>query len=90
MSDVQIKEVTSHKHLGIHLSDDYTWHIYTESINEKAWDGLNVMCRLKFVMDRKSLEIIYTSLLDMETHSWISAHYIYMISGNKTKIKTMQ
>ena len=63
MSDVLIKEVSSHKHLGVHLSSDCTWHSHTERIKEKAWQRLNIMRRLKFILDRKSLEIIYTSFI---------------------------
>ena len=36
MSNVQIKEVTSHKHLGILLSSDCTWHTHIGYIKEKA------------------------------------------------------
>ena len=63
MSDVLIKEVSSHKHLGVHLSSDCTWHSHIEHIKEKAWQRLNVMRRLKFILDRKSLETIYTSFI---------------------------
>ena len=63
MSDVLIKEVSSHKHLGVHLSSDCTWHSHIERIKEKAWQRLNSMHRLKFILDRKSLEIIYTSFI---------------------------
>ena len=63
MSDVLIKEVSSHKHLGVHLSSGCTWHSHIERIKEKAWQRLNVIRRLKFILDRKSLEIIYTSFI---------------------------
>ena len=63
MSDVLIKEVSSHKHLGVHLSSDCTWHSHIERIKEKAWQRLNIMRRLKFILDRKSLEIINTSFI---------------------------
>ena len=63
MSDVLIKEVSSHNHLGVHLSSDCTWHSHIERMKEKAWQRLNIMRRLKFILDRKSLEIIYTSFI---------------------------
>ena len=63
MSDVQIKEVASHKHLGIHLSSDCTWHTHIDYIKEKAWLRLNIMRRLKFILDRRSLETVYTSFI---------------------------
>ena len=35
----------------------------TNYITSKAWIRLNVMRKLKFILDRKSLEIIYTSFI---------------------------
>ena len=63
MSGTQINEVNSHKHLGIYLSNDCTWHNHIEYIKEKAWKRLNTMRRLKLVLDRKSLEIVYISFI---------------------------
>ena len=63
MNNVSINEVSSHKHLGIFLSDDGTWHEHINYIISKAWIRLNVMRKLKFILDRKSLEIIYTSFI---------------------------
>ena len=61
MGNTQISEVNTHKHLGIILSHDCSWHAHIEYIKEKAWQRINIMRRLKFVLDRKSLEIIYLS-----------------------------
>ena len=61
MQNHQINEVDSQKHLGIYLSNDCTWHV--NNIKEKAWFRINVMRKLKFKMDRKSLEIIYTAFI---------------------------
>ena len=63
MSGTQINEVNNHKHLGIYLSNDCTWHNHIEYIKEKAWKRLNTMRRLKLVLDRKSLEIVYISFI---------------------------
>ena len=63
MSGTQINEVNSHKHLGIYLSNDCTWHNHIEYIKEKAWKRFNTMRRLKLVLDRKSLEIVYISFI---------------------------
>ena len=63
MSGTQINEVNSHKQLGIYLSNDCTWHNRFEYIKEKAWKRLNTMRRLKLVLDRKSLEIVYISFI---------------------------
>ena len=63
MSNQQISEVQFHKHLGIFLSNDCTWHKHIKNIKAKAWKRINVMRRLKFQLDRKSLEKIYLSFI---------------------------
>ena len=61
MNQKQIEEVNSHKHLGVVLSDDCTWHDHLDYIKRKAWNRINVMRKrkLKFKLDRRSLQIIY-------------------------------
>ena len=61
LNDQPIKEVTSHKRLGIFFSNDGTWHEHIDYIASKAWTRINIMPKLKFIVDRQSLEIIYTS-----------------------------
>ena len=63
MLNQQIQEVENHKHLGIYLSNNGTWHTHINYIKEKAWNIIKVMRKLKFQLDRKSLEIIYTSFI---------------------------
>ncbi|MCG7868583.1 MAG: endonuclease/exonuclease/phosphatase family protein [Candidatus Thiodiazotropha taylori] len=63
MQNHQIIEVDHHKHLGIYLSNDCTWHHHINYIKEKAWFRVNIMRRLKFKLDRKSLEVIYTAFI---------------------------
>ena len=52
MAQLNINEVTSHKHLGLIFSDDGSWHEHKDHVR-----------KLKFQLDRKSLEIIYTSFI---------------------------
>ena len=63
MRDQQIKEVESHKHLGVILSNDCTWQEHIDYIKEKAWTRINIMRRLKYDLDRKSLETNYKSFI---------------------------
>ena len=60
MLNKQISEVENHKHLGLYFSNDGSWHTHITYIKEKAWKRINTMRKLKFQLDRKSLEIIYT------------------------------
>ena len=52
-----------HKHLGLFLSNDGTWHEHIDYITSKAWQRVNIMRKLKFLLDRESLQIIYTSFI---------------------------
>ena len=63
MHDQPISEVSSHKHLGVTLSSDCTWHLHINSIKEKAWKRVNIMRKLKYTLDRESLETIYVSFI---------------------------
>ena len=59
----QIKEVESHKQLGVILSNDCSWQKHIDYIKEKAWTRIIIMRRLKYDLDRKSLETIYKSFI---------------------------
>ena len=37
MQNQQVTEVESHKHLGIHYTNDCTWHHHIKNITDKAW-----------------------------------------------------
>ena len=63
MQSLLITEVDTHKHLGIHFSSDATWHHHIRYITEKAWTRINIMRKLKFKLDRKSLETIYLTFI---------------------------
>ena len=63
MQNQSISEVQHHKHLGVFLSSDCSWHSHLDSIKEKAWKRINIMRKLKHQLDRKSLEIIYLSFI---------------------------
>ena len=59
MFNQQINEVEHHKHLGVFFSSDCSWHKHIDYIKEKAWTRINIMRKLKYDLDRKSLETIY-------------------------------
>ena len=63
MENHQISEVDSHKHLGLYFSHDCIWHQHINHITVKAWTRINIMRKLKFKLDRKSLETIYTAFI---------------------------
>ena len=63
MSNVQIPTVNVHKHLGVLISSDGSWHDHIDYIKTKAWARIHVMRRLKFSLDRRALEIVYVSFV---------------------------
>ena len=63
MQNHKVVEVDSHKHLCVELSSDCSWHQHIKYITDKAWNRINIMRKLKFKLDRKSLEIIYIAFI---------------------------
>ena len=63
MQNHQISEVEFHKHLGLYFCSDCSWHHHINYVKEKAWLRINIMRKLKFKLDRKSLETIYITFI---------------------------
>ena len=58
MNNQQIQEVESHKYLGLVFSKDGI-----DLITNEACGRIKVMRKLKFVLDRKSLQIVYYTFI---------------------------
>jgi hypothetical protein len=58
-----IANVDHHKHLGLTLSHDLSWNRHIEEIVDKANRRLGILRKLKFKLDRLSLEKIYLGLI---------------------------
>ena len=63
LNQKQVTEVTSHKHLGLVFSNDCSWHEHLEYLKAKSWSRINIMRKLKFKLDRRSLQTIYFSFI---------------------------
>ena len=63
MSNTEIPSVTSHKHLGIFLSDDGSLDFHIGKSIEKSWQRIGVMRLLKTRLDRLSLQMNYFSFI---------------------------
>ena len=63
MNNQQVLEVDCHKHLGLNLSNNGSWHQQMNFILERAWCRITIMRKLKFKLDLKSLEIIYAAFI---------------------------
>ena len=63
MGSTLVNEVEGHKHLGLYLSNNCTWHQHIKYIKEKVWVRINIMRRLKYKFYRKLLESKYISII---------------------------
>ena len=63
MLNEEITLVQNHKHLGVIISDDGKWDMQIHHIKQKAWNRINLLRKLKFTIDRKSLEKLYFSFI---------------------------
>ena len=53
MSQQLITEINSHKHLGITLNGECSCHEHLSELKSKAWQRINIMRKLKFILDRQ-------------------------------------
>ena len=58
-----IREVSSHKHLGITFTNDLNWNKHLTQIANSAGKCVDVLNALKFKLDRKTLEKLYLSFV---------------------------
>jgi hypothetical protein len=63
LNDTLINKVSSHKHLGLTLSQDLTWTEHIKTITDKANRRLGILRSLKHKLDRLSLERIYLGFI---------------------------
>jgi hypothetical protein len=73
-NNVVLADVENHKHLGLTLSRDMTWTAHIHSILESVGSMSDVLKRMKYELDRKSLETTYFSFirpkLEYASHIW--------------------
>ena len=63
MDNNQILEVDRHKHLGLTFNNTCHWGDHIESIIDKTTPKLNILRKLKFNLDRKTLQTLYFSYI---------------------------
>ena len=63
MNNSVITEVQNHKHLGLTISNDGSYHNHIDVITEKAYRRLNILRKFKFILDRKTLETVYLTFI---------------------------
>ena len=80
----QLTSVGSHKHLGIHLSDDLSWTNHIDKIINSVARYIDVLTKLKYVLDRKTLECVYFTFIRPKLEY---AHIIWDDCTKEDKIK---
>ena len=63
MNNQPIDEVYTYKYMGVFVSSDCQWHDHLNYIKSKAWSRINVMHKIKFKLDGKSLQTMYFSFI---------------------------
>ena len=59
----QLKEVGEHTHLGLTFSSNISWKPHVDRICSRAGQRNNILRKLKFRLNRKTLENLYKSLV---------------------------
>ena len=62
-NDTQIDVVSSHKHLGITLSDNLKWNDHVHSSVTKAGQKVDILSRLMYKVDRYTLNVLYKTFV---------------------------
>ena len=62
-NNTTLETVVKHKHLGVELSTNLSWKDHATTISKKAGKKLNVLAKLKYLLDRKTLTTMYTSFI---------------------------
>ena len=58
-----LETVDKHKHLGVELSTNLSWKDHITTISENAGKKINILAKLKNLIDRKTLTTMYTSFI---------------------------
>ena len=92
--NTQIKEVKIHKHLGLTFLSDLKWAYHINEVQTKANKKLNLIKKLKFKLDRQSLEVIFMSFirptLEYADCIWAGTYEIDLGKLDKVQIDAMR
>ena len=59
-----LQQGTNHKHLRLFFSNNGLWHDHTDYIVKKAYTRLNILRKVRFILNRFTLEKSVLLLLD--------------------------
>ena len=77
-NNTTLESAVKHKHLGVELSTNLSWKDHVTTISKNA-DKLNILAKLKYLLDRKTLTTMYTSFI------WPGLEYASIVFCNCTE-----
>ena len=63
MDNKIINMISEHKHLGLTISNDGNWGKHVGLITKKSFTRVNIMRKLKFILNRRTLEKMYLTFI---------------------------
>ena len=63
MNSQILQQGTNHKHLGLFFSNNGLWHDHIDYIVKKAYTRLNMLRKVRFILNRFTLEKMYFSFI---------------------------
>ena len=63
LNNTAVDTVSSHKHLGMEITSNLSWKDHILTVSENANKKLNILAKLKMLVDRKSLITMDTSFI---------------------------
>lgn len=87
---VYLKEVESHKHLGIAICNNLSWNPHVKEIIFKAYAKLGQMrkCKYKRILDRDSLQTLFSHIIPAIEYADIICDHI--LENLSLKIENIQ
>lgn len=73
-NNVTLTSVSTHKHLGITFSENFSWHTHIQNIIKTAMKQIAILRKLKYLLSKDSLSKIYCTfilpLLEYASEIW--------------------
>ncbi|CAC5410066.1 LRP2 [Mytilus coruscus] len=89
MDNVTVTEVSTHRHLGLHISNIGTWHKQINVITEKAYTRLNVLRKFHRIERRKFEIINLTNIVPLLEYADVFCdNNINLLIDNIEKVQT--
>ena len=87
--DVVLPETKTHKHLGVTLSSNLSWSSHIDSILNSVAPMADILKKLKYQVDKESLEKIYFSFIRSKSEY---GNYIWnnCFEGDKDRLEDFQ